>query len=190
MRICMKVSNIKRIVVESGTEPCDVNLDMLHETLLALPAEIYLRLYQMMKSRIEPSQMLQDQIYATEHADFVPVKCGSEKSALQGDCSNLLIHNGENKPIEIRLSEKEAKRLMRQFGKREPKPDFIRHKNGIMESKPFKPFYGDCTWCQSYCEKGLGMARRGSCSIHGDIVCGTGYTCDDFRDPEDDGTTK
>ena len=49
----MKTRNIKRIVVESGTEPCDVDVNMLHETLLALPAEIYLKLFQMMKAKID-----------------------------------------------------------------------------------------------------------------------------------------
>lgn len=55
----MKTGNIERIVVESGTEPCDVDVNMLHEALLALPAEIYLRLYQMMKPRIDPGSVNQ-----------------------------------------------------------------------------------------------------------------------------------
>ena len=55
----MKTGNIKHIVVESGTEPCDVNVDMLHKALLALPAEIYLKLFQMMKARIDPGSVNQ-----------------------------------------------------------------------------------------------------------------------------------
>lgn len=88
--------------------------------------------------------------------------------------------------VELMIGPEEAKRLMRAFAKANPKPNLIPC-GSLMMSEPFGPFYGDCTWCQNYHEVGLGETRRGNCSIYGDIVCGAGYTCDYFHDPEDDG---
>ena len=46
-------SNIISITAQSGTEPCNVDVVTMHETLLQLPAEKYLELYHMMKDRVE-----------------------------------------------------------------------------------------------------------------------------------------
>lgn len=46
-------SNIVSITVQMGTEPCKVDVEVMHETLLQLPAEKYLELYHMMKDRVE-----------------------------------------------------------------------------------------------------------------------------------------
>jgi len=42
---------IKHIIAEAGEE-CNVDIDVLHDTLLKLPAEMYLNLYQKMHMRI------------------------------------------------------------------------------------------------------------------------------------------
>ena len=41
--------NIKRILVEGGSEPCEVDVSVMHKSLLQLPAEKYLELYRMMQ---------------------------------------------------------------------------------------------------------------------------------------------
>lgn len=46
-------SNIISITAQSGTEPCNVDIAIMHESLLQLPAEKYLELYHMMKDRVE-----------------------------------------------------------------------------------------------------------------------------------------
>lgn len=46
-------NNIISITAQSGTEPCNVDMGTLHESLLQLPAEKYLQLYHMMKNRID-----------------------------------------------------------------------------------------------------------------------------------------
>lgn len=45
------LETIKNITVEMGEE-CKVNVDILHETLAKLPAEIYLQLYQKMHEKV------------------------------------------------------------------------------------------------------------------------------------------
>lgn len=42
---------VKRIMAELGDE-CEVNVDVLHETLLKLPAEKYIELYKKMYAKI------------------------------------------------------------------------------------------------------------------------------------------
>lgn len=46
-------SNILSITAQTGTEPCNVDIGVMHGSLLQLPAEKYLQLYHMMKDRIE-----------------------------------------------------------------------------------------------------------------------------------------
>ena len=46
-------SNIVSIKEQMGTEPCNVDVTVMHESLLQLPAEKYLELYHMMKNRVE-----------------------------------------------------------------------------------------------------------------------------------------
>ncbi len=46
-------SNIVSIIAQSGTEPCKVDIAVMHESLLQLPAEKYLELYHMMKNRLD-----------------------------------------------------------------------------------------------------------------------------------------
>lgn len=43
--------NIVRIQAEIGSEPCGVDVDTLHETLLMLPADMYIELYRKMQKR-------------------------------------------------------------------------------------------------------------------------------------------
>ena len=47
------MENIVNILAEAGNEPCRVDLVLLHDTLLRLPAKMYLGLYYMMKAEIE-----------------------------------------------------------------------------------------------------------------------------------------
>jgi hypothetical protein len=47
------MDNILSMVVNTGTEPCNVNVGMLHETLLKLPAEKYIELYRLMQEKME-----------------------------------------------------------------------------------------------------------------------------------------
>lgn len=47
------MNNIISMTVQTGTEPCKVDVEVMHETLLQLPAEKYLELYHMMKDRVE-----------------------------------------------------------------------------------------------------------------------------------------
>ena len=49
----MESRTILNIVCETGEEKCNVDIPLMHETLLNLPAEKYLELYHMMKDRIE-----------------------------------------------------------------------------------------------------------------------------------------
>lgn len=51
----MSMNNILTIEVKAGTEPCNVDVDKMHETLLQLPAEKYIELYHTMRDRIEGS---------------------------------------------------------------------------------------------------------------------------------------
>ena len=44
-------SNIISITAQLGTEACKVDVAVMHESLLQLPAEKYLELYHMMKNR-------------------------------------------------------------------------------------------------------------------------------------------
>ena len=46
------MNNIKDIVGISASEPCSVDVHQLHETLLRMPAEIYIRLYHLMTQRL------------------------------------------------------------------------------------------------------------------------------------------
>lgn len=46
-------SIITEITAKVGEEECKVDVEKLHEILLALPAEKYIELYHEMKSRIE-----------------------------------------------------------------------------------------------------------------------------------------
>lgn len=46
-------NNIVSITAQMGTEPCNVDVAVMHESLLQLPAEKYLELYHMMKNRVE-----------------------------------------------------------------------------------------------------------------------------------------
>ena len=46
-------SNIVSITAQMGTEPCNVDVAVMHESLLQLPAEKYLELYHMMKNRVD-----------------------------------------------------------------------------------------------------------------------------------------
>lgn len=45
--------NIKNILTEAGSEPCMVDVNMLHDTLLQLPAGKYLELYNLMKNQMD-----------------------------------------------------------------------------------------------------------------------------------------
>ncbi len=45
------MKTIKNIIAESG-EDCRVDIDMLHEGLLGLPAEMYLKLYHKMQEKV------------------------------------------------------------------------------------------------------------------------------------------
>jgi hypothetical protein len=54
------MENIINIVVEAGTEPCDVDVGVLHETLLQLPAEKYIELYRRMQKTMELGGMKRD----------------------------------------------------------------------------------------------------------------------------------
>ena len=45
--------NITEILVHTGEEPFNVESDILHETLLNLPAHVYLDVFHMMKNRID-----------------------------------------------------------------------------------------------------------------------------------------
>jgi hypothetical protein len=53
-------NNIKSIAVDTGTEPCDVDVGALHETLLQLPAEKYIELYRRMQKTMELGGMKRD----------------------------------------------------------------------------------------------------------------------------------
>lgn len=53
-------SNIVSITAQSGTEPCNVDIAIMHESLLQLPAEKYLELYHMMKNRVDGVVMYSD----------------------------------------------------------------------------------------------------------------------------------
>ena len=44
--------NIKNIMVEVSAEPCKVEIECLHRTLLSLPAGLYLELYERMHNLI------------------------------------------------------------------------------------------------------------------------------------------
>jgi hypothetical protein len=46
-------NNIKSIAVDTGTEPCNVDVGLLHETLLKLPADKYIALYRRMQKTME-----------------------------------------------------------------------------------------------------------------------------------------
>ena len=46
-------NNIISITAQTGTEPCNVDIAVMYESLLQLPAEKYLELYHMMKNRVE-----------------------------------------------------------------------------------------------------------------------------------------
>ena len=46
------MTNIKRILVETGDEPCEVDVDLMYKTILQLPAEKYLELYHRMQHQI------------------------------------------------------------------------------------------------------------------------------------------
>jgi len=43
---------IKRILAEAGEEDCEVDVEILHETLLKLPAEKYFELYKKIYAKI------------------------------------------------------------------------------------------------------------------------------------------
>lgn len=45
------MQTIKNIVVETGEE-CKIDVDMLHDALTKLPAEIYLQLYHRMQTKV------------------------------------------------------------------------------------------------------------------------------------------
>ncbi len=45
------MTTIKRILAESGEE-CEVDVDILHDTLSKLPAELYLKLYHKMQEKV------------------------------------------------------------------------------------------------------------------------------------------
>lgn len=45
--------NIKNILTEAGSEPCMVDVNVLHDTLLQLPAGKYLELYNLMKNQMD-----------------------------------------------------------------------------------------------------------------------------------------
>ena len=45
--------NIKDIIGVHTDEPCSVDVHQLHETLLRMPAEIYIQLYHLMIKRLE-----------------------------------------------------------------------------------------------------------------------------------------
>ncbi|WP_304841221.1 hypothetical protein [Phocaeicola sartorii] len=45
------MKTIKNIIAESGDD-CRVDIDMLHEALLGLPAELYLKLYHKMQEKV------------------------------------------------------------------------------------------------------------------------------------------
>lgn len=44
--------NIKEILVTVSEEPCRVDIELLHRTLLSLPAGLYLELYMLMHNSI------------------------------------------------------------------------------------------------------------------------------------------
>ena len=44
--------NIKEILVTVSDEPCNVDIEILHRTLLSLPAGLYLELYEQMHNSI------------------------------------------------------------------------------------------------------------------------------------------
>lgn len=44
--------NIKNIMVDVSAEPCKVDIEFLHRTLLSLPAGLYLELYERMHNSI------------------------------------------------------------------------------------------------------------------------------------------
>ena len=46
------MANIIRISAEAGSEPCEVDIDVLHETLLQLPTDKYLKLYHTMQRKV------------------------------------------------------------------------------------------------------------------------------------------
>ena len=46
-------NNIISMTVQTGTEPCNVDIAVMHQSLLQLPAEKYLELYHMMKNKVE-----------------------------------------------------------------------------------------------------------------------------------------
>lgn len=47
------INNIRNINIELANGNCEVNADELHEQLLRLPAEVYIRLYHLMVDRVE-----------------------------------------------------------------------------------------------------------------------------------------
>jgi len=47
----LKVQTVKNITVELGEE-CKIDVDMLHDTLVKLPAEMYLKLYHKMQVKV------------------------------------------------------------------------------------------------------------------------------------------
>ena len=46
------MNNIKNIIATTASEPCSVDVHLLHEALLRMPAEIYIRLYHLMTQRL------------------------------------------------------------------------------------------------------------------------------------------
>lgn len=50
--------NIVRIQAEIGSEPCGVDMDILHETLLMLPADLYIELYRKMQKKMEKTPIV------------------------------------------------------------------------------------------------------------------------------------
>ena len=46
------MANIIRILAEAGSEPCEVDVNVMHETLLQLPADKYLELYHIMQRKV------------------------------------------------------------------------------------------------------------------------------------------
>lgn len=41
------------LIVKAGSEPCNIDINLLHETLLRMPAEKYLELYALMRMNMK-----------------------------------------------------------------------------------------------------------------------------------------
>ena len=79
------MSNIVRIMAEAGNEPCKVDVDVLHDTLLKLPAEKYLELYRMMQVEMGDRELKVIDMDCPIHVDYEAIR-----KAVQAECGKNL----------------------------------------------------------------------------------------------------